>query len=230
MPKPIAVTKLVEHEPARRAAYARQAETGKRQEYPGWVVIGLFIPAEDGEPVCVDYRARSVVNTHDLFGWTTTASAIADSMIADFERFPIASPTPSGIPRLVFEKASQSQLLKAARETLKYSDFYREHLAQDARSLLAASEQRKTGRPPSRGLPEKLRILHDVEHAFETGEPSMDDVAEKWLMSRSGLRDLLTWARHTASPRLFTGDRPGQRVGRLTPEARALLDEIERSV
>ncbi len=230
MPEPLAVMLLVRNEAAEKLAYAKQSATGEGgQAFPGWVVIGLFIPAEDGEPACVDYRARAVPNTHRLHDWTWAAEALSDSMTADFGRFPITVPTPGGIPRSVFERASQTQLLKAARETLKHSAYYQDNLAQDARSLLAASEQRKTGRPPSRGLPEKLRILRDVEDAYETGVPPLNDVAKKWLMSRSGLRDLLAWARHDATPRLFTSLGHGRRGGRLTPEARAMLDEIERT-
>jgi hypothetical protein len=51
----------------------------------------------------------------------------------------------------------------------------------------------------------------------------LDEVAAKHHMSRSAVRDLLSWARGDAEPVLFTNYGPGKRGGELTPAARAML-------
>lgn len=228
MAEPFSVGVAVENPVAKRHAYARQADTGQRHPAPGWVVVGLFLPAEDGQLTCIDYRVRAIPNTHDLFGWTKTLSELAAAMEGQHPHLPAPTVTPGGIPRYVFERASQVQLLKKARETLAHSDYYQRNLSGQVRGWLASDGRRKTGRPPSRGLTEKVRILASVEAANYAGT-SLDEVANRWHMSRSGLRDLLSWARNDASPRLFTNPGQGRRGGRLTPEARAMLDEIERT-
>lgn len=71
---------------------------------------------------------------------------------------------------------------------------------------------------------EKLAVLQSVEAAYAAGR-TLDDVAADHLLSRSAVRDLVSWARKDASPPLFTSYGPGRRGGELTPAARRMLDE-----
>lgn len=229
MTEPFTVGMWVLNKVADKAAYARQASTGERQQFPGWVVVGAFLPATDGQPTCIDYRVRAVPNTHDLDGMQETLDAVAASMTKEVNSLGPPRVTPGGIPRYVFEQASQVQLLKSARATVERSDYYQHELSAEVRSLLASDGRRKPGRPPARGLREKLAILEAVEAANQDGTP-LDDVAARFYMSRSSLRDLLSWARHKAPPRLFTDVGRGRRTGELTADARALLREIRGDV
>lgn len=192
---------------------------------PGWLVVGLFVMSDAGEPTCVDYRVRAIPNTRAMGEWHGLVKQITASMMGDYATLPPANPTPGGVPRYVFEEASQMRLLTGGRRTVKRAARRGRQVDARVKAMLAAADQRKPGRPPVRSLPEKLRVLAEVEIAYEVGE-SLDRVAHKSAMSRSALRDLLTWARHDADPPLFTSLGPGRRGGRLTPEARALLDEI----
>lgn len=235
MAEPLSVGLGVSNRVALKALYAEQAKTGNRPPVPGWMVVALFLPAADGQLTCIDYRVRAIPDTHDLPGWQKAFFAMAEAMTNQHAQLPAPTVTPGGVPRYVFEEASQVQLLKAAQKTANDSEYYRTELSPEVRGWLASGGKRKSGRPPSRGLAEKLRILRDVEAALSApatrgapaGEQPLNKVANKWGMSRSGLRDLLSWARKDASPRLFTNPGQGRRGGALTPEARALLDEIE---
>ena len=223
MADPFVVALEVWNEAARKAADAQQARPGERPTYPGWLVAGLFLPAADGQLTCIDYRVRAIPNLHDI-GYLATKNALADAMTDQHVHLPAPTVTPGGIPRYVFERASQVQLLKAARETVPGSAYHQQHLSQQVQEWLGRDGRKRTGRPPARSLREKLLILESVGIANEEGT-SLDEVAEQWHMSRSSLRNLLFWARHT-TPLMFIHVGAGNRGGTLTDEARALLDEI----
>lgn len=190
-----------------------------------WVVLATFVGVDGAEPRCVDYRVRVVPATssasegvraaHQLIR-QLEANAISPADVAQLGTIP-----PEGIPRRVFEEASQAKLLASARAKVKRRP--ERHTAR-TRELLERQARKRVGRPPLRTLSERLRILAAVEAAYDTGR-TLADVARDHDMSRSSLRDLLAWARHDADPSLFTGTTPGRRGGALTPTARALLDE-----
>jgi hypothetical protein len=200
----------------------------------GWAVVAAFVRGPLGEPVCVDYRVRQVKAAAEgglsglgargigLRNGQKTIAAMEAHAQADW-----AGTGPfsrKGIPRYVFEEASQQRLIAKARELLERKP---EGAAPKARSVFAAPE-RKPGRPPQRGLLEKLCILEDVENAYEA-DGTLADVAERNHMSRSAVRDLLSWARKDANPQLFEGITQGRRGGRMTPEARQLLEQMRGS-
>jgi len=224
-PAPIPIGLIVRNRAADRTAHAQHASTGQRQQHPGWLVGGLFLPADDGRLTCVDYRVRAIPNLNDMEWALKTWPAMRSAMTQQHGELPPPTVTPGGIPRYVFEQASQVAMLKVAQEKAADSDYV---MTAEVRGLLLSDGRKRTGRPPARGLAEKLRILRDVEEAFTASE-SLKGVAARWCMSRSGLRNLLSWARKDSSPRLFTNPGQGQRGGSLTPEAHALLDEIERT-
>jgi len=194
-------------------------------DVPRWAVAATYTRGSNGEPVCVEYRAR-VLRGDDprelLMDLQETISAMESHAALDLVG---EGPFPDvGIPRRVFEVASQSRLLQKAREALRRSDKRRSHVPPETLELLSPG-QRRVGRPPVRPLEEKLRILAAVEDATQSGE-SLEVVAHTFHMSRSSLRDLLSWARHDSDPRLFTGGGQGRGGGALTPEARLLLDQL----
>ena len=74
------------------------------------------------------------------------------------------------------------------------------------------------------GLAEDWRWLDErIDKLSTEMTHTLDQIAKDVHLSRSALRDLLSWARNDAEPRLFTNPGAGRRGGRLTPEARALL-------
>lgn len=198
----------------------------RRTKDLGWAVLATFTVGERGDPVCVEYRVR-VVRGENMSERLRNLHQTLDAMerhatdgLAGAGAFP-----DSGIPRYVFEQASQGRLLEAARAKLQRDDTFREQLSDGARALLAPPAH-KPGRPPKRSMADKLRILAAVETADDLGR-TLEDVAGDFHMSRSALRDLLSWARRDAQPRLFTARGQGRGGGELTAEARAMLREIE---
>ena len=184
---------------------------------PGWAVLATYARGpEDGDAVCVEYRVRALRGdspTELVENLHRTLHAMENHAVADIAGlgpFPAA-----GIPRYVFEQAPQGKMLARARAKLK-----------KAAPAILAPPPRKTGRPPTRTMHEKLRILAAVERANTEGRP-LEYVARDFHMSRSALRDLLSWARHDATPRLFTAAGQGRRGGELTPDARTILAELE---
>ena len=126
-------------------------------------------------------------------------------------------PPAEGIPRRVFEEASQTKLLEVARRQVK-SGRVAGGLAD---RLLLSQDRPRRGRPPVMSLGQKLTILADVEKAFATGSTLSRRPADH--MSHGSIRNLLAWARYDANPPLFTGTTPGRRSGELTAAARALI-------
>lgn len=193
---------------------------------PGWAVVATYAMGAQGDPVCIEYRVRVLrgASTMDLVvNLHRNIEAMEDHAVADLVgegAFPSA-----GIPRYVFEAASQGKLIEKARASLARNSAKRDALSDEARQLLAPPA-RKPGRPPVRSVAEKLHILAAVEVANSAGV-KLDDVAAQFHMSRSALRDLLSWARHDASPRLFEGSGAGRKGGGMTAEARQMLAAME---
>jgi len=192
---------------------------------PGWAVVATYAMGVQGDPVCIEYRVRALRggNSHELLvnlhlTLDVMAGHATESLVGE-GAFPSA-----GIPRYVFEAASQGKLMEKARASLARNSAKRDALSDEARQLLAPPA-RKPGRPPVRSVAEKLHILAAVEVANSAGV-KLDDVAAQFYMSRSALRDLLSWARNDASPRLFDASGRGRRGGHLTAEARTMLAEI----
>lgn len=203
------------------------------EERVGWAVVAAFVRGPLGEPVCVDYRVRQVKSSAEgslrnldprsagLRNGQRTVKALEEHAQ---DEWPGEGPySRKGIPRYVFEEASQQRLITKARRLLDL----RPAAAPKARHVFAAPE-RRPGRPPQRGLLEKLRILADIEAAYESGA-TLANVADAHHMSRSAVRDLLSWARKDANPQLFEGITPGRKGGRMTPEARELLERLGES-
>jgi AraC-like DNA-binding protein len=232
---------------AQRVVTVSDVVTDRKSGRAAWAVVAGYVMGPQGDPVCVDYRVRQVASAGSDAEATVEAIYLAESLesqSADPALNAPAQPSARGIPRYVFEQASQGRMLEAARKRLALLDdqlardetarkrgedvrVVRRAVAPDARALLAASTGRRTGRPPQRPLAEKLRILAAVEEATAQGRV-LADIAADFHMSRSTLRNLLFWARKVAEPRLFTARGQGLGGGGLTDEARALLAEIER--
>lgn len=216
-----------------------------------WVVVAAFVEGPQGDPVCVDYRVRQVrpsdgarneersalLNAQMLDARMRTHAA--DDEIAEIGTGPFSG---KGIPRYVFDGSSQVQLIERVRRAVAAHDE-----GGDTRSPRVSFEgdsglpsrvppkstreafalpPKRAGRPPARSLEEKLRILSAVEKGYRGGK-TLDAIAREFEMSRSSLRDLLTWARRDAVPRLFTGAGQGRKQGALTPEARELVKRFE---
>jgi hypothetical protein len=204
-------------------------EVFDRQHRIRWAVAATFASIDGSEPRCVDYRVRVVpfgTGVSSVFALHQTISAMESGAAGPADVEAMGEIPAEGIPRYVFEKASQSRLLEKARASIAKRP---ERFDAGTRSALqrvpvSRSGQVRRGRPTSRPLGEKLRILRDVEDAYRTPGRSRADVAAQHLMSESSLRDLLTWARHVAEPPLFTG-LPGKREGRMTPAARRMLED-----
>ena len=200
------------------------AVSDRKTGLPRWAVIANFTKGESGTPVCIEYRVRllrgSTAEELDR-NYVQTVNRMLANTDKDLEGegdFP-----PIGIPRYVFEEASQGRLLDHIRDMFESG----QALAPDETRALFAEPGRKPGRPPQRSLHEKLRILAEVESAQGEGR-KLEDVASQVHMSRSALRDLLSWARHDASPQLFTAVGRGRGGGRLTEVARRRLEELDR--
>jgi hypothetical protein len=199
----------------------------------GWAVVAAFVRGPLGEPVCVDYRVRQVkagvesalsgLDARGIGLRNGQKTILALEAHAHAEWAGTGPFSRKGIPRYVFEEASQQRLIAKARKLLELKPT----ATPKARHVFTAPE-RRPGRPPQRGLLEKLRILADVEAAYAS-EGTLADVAERHHMSRSAVRDLLSWARRDANPQLFEGITQGRRGGQMTPEARELLAQMEES-
>jgi len=212
-----------------------------------WAVVAGYVIGPQGDPVCVEYRVRQVASAGSDAVAIVDAIYLAEALETQCKDAALSvpsHPSPRGIPRYVFEVAAQGRMLDRARKRLALIDdqharddaargrgedvrIVRREVAADARALLAASTGRRIGRPPQWSLAEKLHILSAVERATVQGR-ILAEVAAEFHMSRSSLRDLLSWARRDANPRLFTARGQGRGGGELTAEARALLAEIDR--
>jgi hypothetical protein len=207
--KAVTITKLVED----RKGHAR------------WAVIGSFVGLGGSEPRCVDYRVRVIPEASSkrmAAGLGRQVSImLAEQTDLDHSLFRAgeASAPAEGIPRRVFEEASQTRLLEMARKQVRQG-----RVQPEVASLIERQGKPRRGRPPARSLGEKLQILKAVEDAFTSGR-TLEDVAREHHMSRGSVRNLLAWARSDADPQLFDGTTPGRRGGRLTPAARALLNK-----
>lgn len=218
-----------------------------REQRPRWAVLATFVGLDGAGPRCVDYRVRVVPagasGASGVIAAHQVLHALEQQTIPGADAESLGTIPPEGIPRYVFERASQTRLLEKARRKTRVDagriasagerpgvEYFPapRALHPDVAALLAPPVG-KPGRPPHRSLAEKLRILARVEDAFVEGRP-LESVARDVTMSRSALRDLLSWARKDASPRLFTSSGPGRRGGGLTDEARALLAEIEKAI
>jgi len=200
---------------------------------PRWAVTATFVGTGTAEPRCVEYRVRVVPEFDIPKGAAWLANRIVRELQKDQARedrvpeWALAelNPPAEGIPLRVFEEASQARLLVKAREMVRaHPDFYRDKVGMV--QLLDRQRERKVGRPPARSLTERLAILQTAERVF-AGGGQIDDVASAHNMSRSAIRDLLAWARHDASPALFTSSGPSRRGGGLTDAARRLLDGVK---
>lgn len=224
---PLVITQVVESPVAKKAAWERNEADRSRVVVPAWMVLGVFLLTDGGEPTCVDYRVRAIPDVRDFAAWVPAMKDLAESMQRQAVELLPPPPHSGGVPGYVLRRASQAVLLREARDTLARSPDLRTRLSDEAAAVLAGVGRVKAGRPPVRGQVEKLRILRMVEEAFAEGRP-LSSVATAAHMSPSSLRDLLSWARHDASPRLFTALGPGRKGGALTFEARAILDQLEK--
>lgn len=193
----------------------------------GWAVVAAYVRGERGDPVCIDFRVRQVAQGERLIDGVKSLHATLELMAqhAADDGFDDGPFDQIGIPRYVFEQASQGRLLEQARASLERGGRATSGLGQEARALLTPPAH-KPGRPPQRSMHEKLRILAAIEDVQREGG-TLDDVAARFYMSRSAVRDLLSWARRDAKPRLFTGAGQGRRGGQMTSEARAMLRQLE---
>lgn len=202
---------------------------------PRWAVTASFLGVGGSEPRCVDYRVRVVPEPPPGVGGALFEAIRAghevlrlmeENAISADDAEGLGTVPASGIPRYVFEQASQSRLLGKARDKVQRNP---ERHAESTRRLLeralpSAQGKTRVGRPPSRSLGEKLAILQDVAEEYAAGtQGARRIVAERHHMSEGALTDLLRWARHTAHPRLFTNYGPGKRTDMLTDAARELI-------
>ncbi|WNM28444.1 hypothetical protein RN607_05435 [Demequina capsici] len=195
-----------------------------------WAISATFVSAETSEPRCIDYRVRVVPRATHKIGDLPLAIETVDNMrgaamsVADARglgEFPSA-----GIPGYVFEEASQARLLAKARDWVATEP---ERFSIEVANLIRRTPvdrggKVRRGRPPSMSLHRKLLVLEDVERGYAEGT-TRAEIARRNLISESGLRNLLTWARKSADPQLFTDDGAGKKAGRLTPAARQRLME-----
>jgi hypothetical protein len=202
-----------------------------------WAVSATFVGVAGGQARCIEYRVRVVPTDKSAqLGATpierdnwANAHAIESELEADNSRKrrklwheAEADAPAEGIPRWVFERASQARMLAKARDLVRDQP---DRFQDETVRLLEMENGPRRGRPPIRSLEEKLRILAAVETGFAEGK-TIGDIATEQGLSRSSLRDLLAWARSTDSGTvLFTGSGPGKRGGHLTPAARSMLEQ-----
>lgn len=197
-----------------------------RKGGPRWGVVATFVGVGGSEPRCVDYRVRVIPEIAEEEDEFAVISPVMEKLVGhsptESDVAALGTIPPEGIPRYVFELASQAKLLEAARQwTERNPAFLREQV--DA--LLSRQRKPQRGRPPTRTLRERLQILADVESTWAAGG-TLNDVAEKHHMSRSAVRDLLEWARSgDAGVQLFEGTTQGRRSGGLTAAGRELLEK-----
>jgi hypothetical protein len=185
----------------------------------------------------VDYRVRAVPeartrNHSRLFAREIVKELERDANASDrnatWWATELSAPV-QGIPRRVFEQASQARLLEKARQKIERS---RRAGYSPSSSVVALLERHRpttspAGRPATRGLGQKLAILAAVEDAFCDGR-TLQDVADDQHVSRSTVRDIVSWGRRH-EPQLFTSVAvAGQTGGQLTDAGRALLAKRER--
>lgn len=181
----------------------------------GCVVVGVL-----GEEAAIAFvgEEASHPSAHLLFGALLLGALLSHAGFLSVGRLGISASRSAGIwSRGIRVRQSVKIAWTAAMHTSVRSR---------ARHVFAAPE-RRPGRPPQRGLLEKLHILADVEAAYESGG-TLADVADRHHMSRAAVRDLLSWARKDATPQLFEGITPGRKGGGLTPAARDLLSRMRQ--
>lgn len=194
-----------------------------------WVVAASFVGLEGAQPRCVDYRVRAVPyighgldmhSAHDVEKQMLEGQ-IPEDDVPDFEAIP-----PEGIPRYVFESASQRRLLeKALRRVENPPPWQRPVEYQDETVALLRSRPRKRGRPPTWTVAEKLPLLKAMEEGYATGMKRAD-VAVANNVSESTIRNLQQWAvKH--DPPLWVSYGPGRRGGHMTAEAEAMHQHLD---
>lgn len=206
----------------------------RRTNAPRWAVSATFARGARGDGSCVEYRVLMLAAGISEQQANAVLDQMHDEAPTDVEQ--LGEIPAAGIPRYVFEQASQTQLLAEwQRLVAKDPEFARQIFTEEAVQMSLPQRSRTTGkrqgRPPVRSLEAKLRILADVEaeYASTPTGPVLDGIARKHHISRSALRDLLHWARHDADPPLFTLLGPGRRGGMLTPQARQMLSDSGRA-
>jgi hypothetical protein len=186
-----------------------------------WLAVGAF-DIRDGEAVCVDYRVMLLpdgASVRQVRDATVAAKDCSMTQVPEGMGIP-----GGGLPLAVLREASPARL--AAKATAKVGE-RKARGADVSRALeqFAGAGKPKPGRPPVMSLADKLQVLQRIDEAFTNGE-TLETVARDMYLSRSSVRDLLSWARHDANPALFTKAGPGKRGGRLTPEAKALIQKL----
>jgi len=189
-----------------------------------WAVMATFVDVDGAEPRCIEYRVRVVPRMPNKIGSVWMGHQVIELLerqMAGERSEPylaaeLSAPA-EGIPRRVFEEASQSKLLTKARAKAKRRP---DLVDTETARLLERQVRPRRGRPPATPMGERLRILQAIEAVYAGPEGRLEDVAAAFHMSRSSVRDLLRLARRDG---LFTNYGPGRRGGELTPAARALL-------
>jgi hypothetical protein len=200
-----------------------------RNGHPRWLVCAVFVDINGSEPRCIDYRVRVIPRMPSKRAAEWAARQVEKELQADVEQrerqevYMLAEVTApaEGIPRRIFEQASQTRLLAKARTKIKAPPGM---VGPEFEAMLDRQAKPRRGRPPVHPLGEKLGILVDVEHAYAKGE-TLQDVADAHHMSRSAVRDLVAWARSGDSGHVLFTKWPGRRGGELTQAARRLLEE-----
>lgn len=194
-----------------------------RSGRPRWAVTALFVDLHGSEPRCIDYRVRvlpvAASNNEAVWIGDKVVKLLEADMSGQRPEYFLAaelSPPTEGIPRHVFERASQARLLAKARALAERRP---DLVNEQAQQLLARQERPRVGRPPTRTIGERLNVLADVGQGM-----TLEQVGKRHHMSRSAVRDLVAWARHDAVPPLFTAYGPGRRGGELTAAARRLIE------
>lgn len=186
-----------------------------------WLVTAAY-EVNDGQAACVDYRVQLLPADAGVRTLRDVGNAAIDSsraLVADDVEVP-----GGGLPFVVLQRSSPSRLAGKAVARIK-ARRARGYDVSRALEQFTGSGRPRPGRPPVMPLGERLRVLQAVETAYANGE-TLDAVGEQFAMSRSAVRDLLSWARHDADPPLFTSPGPGRRGGNLTPEARAIIEQL----
>lgn len=189
-----------------------------------WLVTAAY-EVNDGQAACVDYRVQLLPTNASVRTLRDIGNAAIDSshaLVDDDVDVP-----GGGLPSVVLRVASPSRLARKAAAKVKSRKARGGDVSRALAQFTGSGRPRK-GRPPVMPLGQRLRVLQAVETAFAKRE-NLEDVGKQFAMSGSAVRDLLSWARHDADPPLFTSPGPGRRGGNLTPEARAIIEQLGES-